>query len=226
MRKGSGPVLISAALGIALLCGLGVWQVKRLAWKNALIAQLEERLTAKPIALADALVRLKAGEDVEYLRVVVDAPSAPRKVLLKQTVLNSEAAWEGIAGIRTSDGNEVLVDLGASVEGASEVTGSTQFEALLRRHGLGRGYFDPENNISANRFFWWDLAAMQKALALNNSPAVVLQLVGAQENSRFIPAEPKVELNNNHLGYALTWFGLAAALAGVAGVFVFGRGRR
>ena len=226
MRKGSGAVLISAAAGIVFLCGLGVWQVKRLAWKNALIAQLEERVTAKPIALADALARLKAGEDVEYLRVVVDAPTVPHKVLLKQTVLNSEAAWEGIAGIHTSDGAEVLVDLGASAVGASEVIGPTHFEALLRRHGLGRGYFDPENNVAANRFFWWDLLAMQRALALNNSPPVVLQVVGASAGSAFVPAEPKVELSNNHLGYALTWFGLAAALAGVTGAFVFGRERR
>ncbi|MEO9168833.1 MAG: SURF1 family cytochrome oxidase biogenesis protein, partial [Aestuariivirga sp.] len=44
--------------------------------------------------------------------------------------------------------------------------------------------------------------------------------------SPYQPTEPKIELNNNHLGYAITWFGLAAALAAVAGAFVFGRERR
>lgn len=223
MRKGSGLVLICTVLGIAFLCGLGVWQVKRLAWKTALISQLTERMAAKPIPLADALARLKSGDDVEYLRVSVDAAAEPHKVLLKQTVYRTNAGWEGVAGFHTQDGTAVLVDLGAAAEPVTEVAGPAHFEALLRRHGLGQGRFDPQNNVGENKWFWWDLTAMQKALGLNNSPAVVLQLVGAHDGSAFEPAEPKVELNNNHLGYAITWFGLAAALAGVAGVFVFGK---
>ncbi|HEY4995017.1 MAG TPA: SURF1 family protein [Aestuariivirga sp.] len=226
MRKGAGPVLICAALGIAFLCGLGVWQVKRLAWKTALIAQLSERMSAKPIPLADALARMKSGEDIEYLRVAVDASAGPHKVLLKQTVINGLAAWEGISGFHSTDGADVLVDLGASETGTAEVSGPTHFEALLRKHNLGQGRFDPTNNVARNNWFWWDLPAMQKALGMNNSPAVILQLVGAHDGSAFEPSEPKVELNNNHLGYAITWFGLAAALAGVAGAFVFGRERR
>jgi surfeit locus 1 family protein len=226
MRKGAGPILLCSALGIALLCGLGVWQVKRLAWKTALIAQLEARVTAKPITLSDALLRLKAGEDVEYLRVEVDAADESHMVLRKQTVANSEAAWEGIAGYHGIDGAEVLVDLGASESGPSPIAGPTHFEALLRRHGFGRGIFDPANAVAENRWHWWDLPAMQKTLGLNNSPPVVLQLVGEHAPSPYQPSEPKIELNNNHLGYAITWFGLAAALAAVAGAFVFGRERR
>src|SRR5665213_1183176 len=134
MRKGAGPVLICAALGIAFLCGLGVWQVKRLAWKTALIAQLSERMSAKPIPLADALARMKSGEDIEYLRVAVDAPAGPHKVLLKQTVINGLAAWEGISGFHSTDGANVLVDLGASETGTAEVSGPTHFEAILRKN--------------------------------------------------------------------------------------------
>jgi surfeit locus 1 family protein len=226
MRKGAGPVLICAALGIAFLCGLGVWQVKRLAWKTALIAQLEARVSAKPTTLADALSRMRTGEDVEYLRVAVDAADESHLVLRKQTVANSEAAWEGIAGYHSNDGAEVLVDLGASTVGPTQITGPAHFEALLRRHGLGQGIFDPTNAVAENRWHWWDLPAMQKALGLKSAPPVVLQLVGEHGSSPYQPAEPKVELNNNHLGYAITWFGLAAALAGVAGAFVFGRERR
>lgn len=225
LKKGSALVLISAAIAFVFLCGLGVWQVKRLAWKTGLITQLDARVAAKPILLADALVRNRAGEDVEYLRVVVDAPLVPHKVLLKQTVLNSNAAWEGIAGMSTIDGAEVLVDLGASETPQSEVIGPAHFEALIRKHGLGRGFFDPENNVAANRWHWWDLPNMQKAADVPDAAAIVLQLVGEHQESTFEPAEPKIELSNNHLGYALTWFGLAAALAGVAGVFVFGRER-
>ena len=117
MRKGAGPFLISAALGIAFLCGLGVWQVKRLAWKTALIAQLEARVSAKPIALADALARLQAGEDVEYLRVEVDAVDESHKVLLKQTVADFEAARGGIAGYPRHVCGEGMVGWGGGEAG-------------------------------------------------------------------------------------------------------------
>jgi len=183
-------------------------------------------MNAAPIPLADALARMKAGEDVEYLRVAIDAPAGPHKVLSKLTTFHTEAGWEGVAGFHTADGADVLVDLGGSATTVAEVSGPTHFEALLRKHNLGQGYFDPANNVADNRWYWWDLPTMQKALGLNDAAPVVLQLVGPHDGSAFEPAEPKVELNNNHLGYAITWFGLAAALAGVAGAFVFGRERR
>ncbi len=223
MRKGGGLVLLCAALGIVILCGLGVWQVQRLQWKTALIEQLSARLAAKPVALAEAL---KSAGDLEYLRVVVDALPETHRVLLKQATYKSEAGFEGVAGFRTSDGIEVLVDLGGSAQALTEVQGPAHFEALIRKHNLGQGRFDPANNVAGNKWFWWDLPAMQKALGLNSPAPVVLQLVGAHDGSGYEPAEPKVELNNNHLGYAITWFGLAMALAGVAGAFVFGREQR
>jgi surfeit locus 1 family protein len=226
LRQGGGLVLACAAAGIAMLCGLGIWQVQRLHWKNDLIARLEKRMAAPAVPLAEGLTKLKAGEDVEYLRVAVEAAAGPHKTLLKQATYHSLAGWEGLGGFVSVDGTQVLVDLGASAERVTEVAGPAKFEALLRRHGLGQGRFDPINNVAQNQWFWWDLPAMQQALGLKDSPAVVLQLIGAHEGSAFEPAAPKVELNNNHLGYAVTWFGLAAALAGVAGAFVFGRERR
>ena len=58
MGKGKGRVAATIALGlvgVSILAGLGLWQIQRLAWKEALIAELEARLTAPPIALPDAL---------------------------------------------------------------------------------------------------------------------------------------------------------------------------
>ena len=208
-----------------MLCGLGTWQVQRLEWKNDLIAKLEVRVAATPISVEEAIARAKTGADLEYLRVVVDAPPQAHKILLKQTTQNSNAAWEGITGFHTAEGAELLVDLGANETRLTEISGPSHFQALLRKHNLGRGYFDPENNVAANRWHWWDLTAMRDAAGVNAAPDIVFQLVGAHDGSAFEPAEPKVELSNNHLGYAITWFGLAAALAGVAGAFVFGRQR-
>ncbi|MBG1233418.1 SURF1 family protein [Aestuariivirga litoralis] len=213
------PVLLAAALGLIVLCSLGTWQMKRLAWKQGLIATLHERMAQEAIPLADALKRYQAGEDVEYLKVSAKGTFDPAHVQLKQTTFKGLAAWEGLAGFHAEDGQDVLVDLGAApardvaVKPVMEVTG------IIRLHNLGRGTFDPTNNPAANEWYWWDVPALQQAAGLKaGTPPVILQ---AFENaSGFTAAEAKVELRNNHLGYAITWYGLACALVGVTLAFV------
>lgn len=63
-----GPAAVSA-VAFALLVGLGVWQLQRLAWKEGLIHAIETRSRLAPVSLAEALKRWQSGEDVEYLRV-------------------------------------------------------------------------------------------------------------------------------------------------------------
>lgn len=69
--KAAGLVwpLVATLLGIGLMLGLGSWQMQRLAWKEGLVGAIEIRTQSEPVALAEALRRWKAGEDVEYLRV-------------------------------------------------------------------------------------------------------------------------------------------------------------
>ena len=58
--------------GLALLIGLGVWQLKRLAWKEGLIAEIETRAKGEPITLKDAIAVAREGRDPSYYRVRVD----------------------------------------------------------------------------------------------------------------------------------------------------------
>ena len=72
--RSRGLLLFTAfsAASLALLIGLGVWQLQRLEWKQGLIAQIEARAHAEPVTLKEAVTRAKAGEDVSYLRVRVE----------------------------------------------------------------------------------------------------------------------------------------------------------
>ena len=219
MLRRNISVLIFAAIGLVILCGLGVWQVKRLAWKEGLIATLEHRMAQDPVPLAEALARAKAGEDVEYLKVVARGQLDTAHVLLKQTTFQSTAGWEGLAAFRAEDGSEVLVDLGAAPVRDVGVQPVSEISGIVRLHNLGHGYFDPANNVASNEWFWWDLPAMQKAAGMKEGDTPVI-LQALDNGSGFAAAAPKVELHNNHLGYAITWFGLAAALAGVTAAFV------
>ncbi len=64
-------VLIATVLAVALLVGLGVWQLQRLQWKEALIAERDSRLAATPVTLERALQDFDAQRSVEFLKVEV-----------------------------------------------------------------------------------------------------------------------------------------------------------
>ena len=214
MTRRVWPVLVATIAGLAILCSLGLWQVQRLGQKQALIAALQARMNDKPIALADALKRVSAGEDVEYLKVTADGALDLSHILKKQSSFKGMPAWEAIAPFKAVDGSTVLVDLGVAT---AEPAPIVQLVGVLRLHNKGKGFFDNDNNATTNEWFWWDVAAMQKAAGFSG-PLVVVQSL--QSGPGFEATEPKVELANNHLGYAITWFGLALALVGVSGVFM------
>ncbi len=220
MKPRIWPILLASSLGLALLLWLGVWQVQRLAWKNALIAKLETRLSLPPVPIAEAFSKLDAGEDVEYLKVSVRTYPQVRKILRKQTSYRGQPAWEHITGVQLLNHHGLLLDLGIGKSEQSMQFIPLEFEAILRKHDGGRGFFDVENDSVGNNWFWWDLPAMQNALEIGSGKPVVLQLTNAVGMENHYLQEPKVELTNNHLGYAITWFGLAAALVVMTGVFV------
>jgi surfeit locus 1 family protein len=221
MKPRIWPILLASGLGLALLLSLGVWQVQRLAWKEDLIAKLETRLSLPPIPIAEALAKLDAGEDVEYLKVSVSTYPQVEKVLRKQASYGGQPAWEHITGVRLLSYHQgVLLDLGVGKRDTSMLFIPSPFEAIMRKHDGGRGLFDVENDSVGNNWFWWDLTAMQKALQIQGGKPIVLQLTKATGMENYHLQEPKVELNNNHLGYAITWFGLAAVLVVITGLFV------
>ena len=225
------PILLASAIGIAILLGLGVWQVQRLAWKEGLIAELDSRMKAEPISLQQALEKKAAGQEIEYVKVKLTG-QLDGNSLRKVASINGEPGWEILSPFKTVDGQLVLVDLGSIAENQtfSANTAPQNFEAVIRTHNKGAGFFDADNDPEKNIWYWWDLPEMM-ATAFAKSDGVpvpfILQILPSvnDKNMPFSEA-PKVELTNNHLGYAITWFGLAAALAGVAGFYTFSLRRK
>jgi surfeit locus 1 family protein len=226
MKTRLWPIVLASAIGIAVLLGLGVWQVKRLGQKEALISTLENRLKTPPISLSEALAKHGQGEDIEYLKVTLTGQADPKNTFRKVTSINGNPGWEIIAPFRTSDGSLVLVDLGAIAENQplNLAEAPQSIEGIVRFHNKGRGFFDNDNDAAKNIWYWWDVPAMLGGLnhvAAVHAAPFILQKLPSAENEVPLAERPKVELANNHLGYAITWFGLAAALAGVTGFYVF-----
>jgi surfeit locus 1 family protein len=227
------PVLLAAGIGFCILCGLGVWQVKRLAWKEALIADLDT-LGTRPPAEIDARIALPALDGsgapyAEYTPIKATGQFVGENPFRLIATANGQGGWRQVQVFKVGGDMLLLVDRGVLPEGKSAPppNGEMTIQGVVRFHAKGAGLFDPNNSPTANQWFWWDTEEMWNK-ALNNQPGsialnnFVLQLLpGSPGTEGLIVVPPKAELHNNHLGYAITWFGLAAALVGVTGAFIW-----
>jgi surfeit locus 1 family protein len=226
MKRRLWPIIIATTLGLAILLGLGTWQIKRLAWKNALIAKADAALTADPIPLDQALAKFLAGENIDYMRVKAQGHFAPRDPLRLLSSANSGPAWELIQGFEQPQGLPVLVARGKIAHNQPlPVNDGKDIEIVghLIWHDQGRGIFDVDNKPDANLWYWWDVVAMTSqfsATHLEPNYAVVHLEPGSPGTEGLVVDLPKASLRNNHLGYAITWFGLAAALLVISGLFI------
>ncbi len=217
------PLALATTIGLIILCGLGTWQIFRLAEKAKLIALLEARMDAAPITLADAMARQARGEDIEYMMVMADGYIDPAHTLAKIMSFDGKPGWEIIAPFASSDGIFVLLDSGPAATKQITITDASAetISGIIRLHKKGRGIFDNDNDEINNIWYWWDLPAMWAAAQapqdVKIAPFVLQKILLATTSAHDHPAH--VELSNNHLGYAITWFGLAAALLAVSGFF-------
>lgn len=225
-------LLAAVVVGVALLCALGTWQLERKAWKEALIAQVESREASAPIAYDEALARARRGENMEYQPVFLDGAFAPA---LSRRVF---AAREGEAGaylftpLRRADGEAVWINRGFVPQGAaptpaecpsaSETDASCPPAGVVRVEGVLRApqrptamerMVRPHDQPADNLYFFRDPARFADA-----PPAGPYYVESAGKESRAPWPQASVsraDFPNRHLEYALTWFGLAAALIGV-----------
>jgi surfeit locus 1 family protein len=226
------PFFLACLVGLAVLLNLGFWQLHRLEEKTKLIATLEQRLALPPINLFDAVVRNAKGEDLEYMPVATEGRVDPAHALTKLVTFEGKPGWQIIEPFISLDGTFVLIDAGASStrEFTAISSSNEAINGVIRLHHKGRGFFDNDNDIAKNTWYWWDLPAMQAASGApadtKIAPFIIQKTVSTNSSMAPFPQPVKVELNNNHLGYAITWFGLAAALVCVAGFFVLDQRKR
>jgi surfeit locus 1 family protein len=211
----SWPILATCGLGILILCGLGAWQLGRLAEKQERLAALEQKATAAPISLADALNHA----DTEFTAVKAKGQFNHARELRKQATFDGGPGWQIITPFTSDDGISVLVDRGSAPQSyaAEAAVGPIDIMGIIRIHAGQQGIFDPENDEQGNRWYWWDVPAMQAAAQFpaDAKPApFILQLLPGTTQAKYpVPSAPDAGIRNNHLQYAITWFALACVLA-------------
>jgi surfeit locus 1 family protein len=106
---------IAAAVVVAICAGLGVWQMQRLHWKDAMLAKLAVLQHAAAQPIAPVLARAARGEDVEFTRVTADcAPAAPASVVFVQSVIDGQWVWrpQSACALAAPPYDGVIVDRG------------------------------------------------------------------------------------------------------------------
>jgi surfeit locus 1 family protein len=230
MNRRGWQILVAAIMGIAVLAGLGVWQLQRLGVKQALIRQMEERRVEAPVSLDEAVNVAETTGDVDYLPIAAHGRFAEGTEILMLTTFDANAAWRVIAPFVSDKGILVLVDRGVIPDAMRDardsrlLTGDQDIEGYALSHRAGRGFFDPENAVDQNKWFWWDVPAMLAAVStgegLKTAPFILH--LNAKPGERGFPRPVAVTetLRNNHLQYAITWFALALVLALLAGLAI------
>jgi len=230
-------LLIPALLAFVVLVGLGTWQVQRKAWKEGLIAALDAQLAAPPIALpaAASWPQLDRQRD-EYRRVTFSATFDNAKeslVFAAPSTFRPDVSGPGywvFTPARLTDGNIVMVNRGFVPDGRrdaktrpqGQITGPIDILGSLRWPET-RHWFTPEDEPAKNLWFIADPQAIAAAKGLGAvAPFYVEQESPVPPGGLPQPGKLVVTLPDNHLQYALTWYGLAVVLVIWFAVWAFG----
>lgn len=208
-------------LAVALLCGLGVWQVKRLQWKTDLLARIQALQYAPAEPLNVALNHLQAGRDVDFIRVTTTCePAPPAPAARVYTITDDGPGWRPIVLCRLRSGpySAVLLDLGVEPDSAqatdTALAAPPQLTGVLKAAPKRRPFMATPVS-GPGQFGWRDAKGIAAALGAPDAAPVFLMLERPAVVSAIRPQPAPLDIPNNHLGYAITWFGLAAALIAI-----------
>ncbi|CAN7466572.1 SURF1 family protein [Rhizobium sp. LjRoot254] len=226
-RPGWGT--ISAILfALIILLSLGTWQVFRLQWKEALIAEINTRSTATPMALSDVEAREKSGAAVDYVRMTATGHFEHQHEQYFFNTDDGEVGYHVYTPLILPDGRTLFVNRGFVPEALKDsakrqqgqITGEMTITGLARAKLTEKpSWVVPDNEAYKQLYFWKDIDEMAAQAAVPSGNLVPFFLdADATPNPGGWPkgGVTQIDLPNNHLSYAVTWYGLAAVLLAVS----------
>lgn len=239
MRPYFKPLLVPTLWLIPLLvilCGLGTWQIQRLHWKEGLLAKIHTGLTAPPVPLHDALPALDAAhiDGADYRRVRVRGVfENGEEMYFFATGDGGRPVYHVLTPFLMRDGHTLIVDrgwvpmdfAGAAHIKAGDLNGMRDIAGIIREPAAPN-WFTPAIEKEKRIVHTRDPNTLAKAFGLKNIFPMFLE-ADATPNPGGWPrgGVTVVDLPNNHLQYAITWFALALGLLGVYLAYHVSRGR-
>ncbi len=234
---------LAALAGLAVLIGLGSWQMERKRWKEGLIAKIAARVHADPVPLLTE-GRPGASRDLEYLHVSARGRFHHDKERYLYAPTPAGLGWHVYTPLELGPQRIVWANRGWVPDARKspetrlqgQVPGEVEVRGLVRLQ-MRPGWFAAQNDPARNLWYWPDLAAMtasafpenpQKAIGGSqtpDAPPLAIEADAKPEPPGGLPRGgiTRLELPNRHLEYAVTWYGLAATLIGVYLSFIVSR---
>lgn len=220
MRKTLIVPLIFGIAGVAVLLGLGKWQLDRLAWKEGILADIEARISAAPVALPDEA----EPQADRYLPVAVTGRIGARALRVLVSRKQVGAGYRLISALDTG-GRRVLLDRGFVKVAADIPQTSGEVRVTGNLHWPDdRLSSTPENDVAGNTWFARDIAQMAEVLETEPVLVVARDVSPPEQGVTPLPVDTG-GIPNDHLSYAITWFSLAIIWAAMTGAFIW-RARR
>jgi surfeit locus 1 family protein len=217
------PILtLFAAPILAALIALGVWQAQRAGWKADLIREFEQAAMAAPLTLEQACM---AG--IAERQVIVPPTGRGQTLRLFGNDAGGSPGWRlfqvsELCGrpILLESGFEALVIGGPGGQLPEGASARPVIDRYIVEPWPEKSAMAPDNAPARNEWHWFDAAAMREALAAPDLKAdfIVTPYAGAPSFLARTPPE-------THIGYAVTWFGMAVAFLVIYAVFHARAGR-
>ncbi len=230
-RPQLGPTLFTVP-AVLVLIGLGVWQLERLSWKQGLIAQRDAMVSAAPIPPPPTLAEAKPNQfrHVETEGVFLNE----KELFLAASSENGGGGYQVMTPLREPGGRLIFVNRGfipldlkdPAKRAAGQTAGPVHVAGLLRVAPSEKpSWFLPFNRPDLNLWFWVDLPKMAQAAGVENAAPFYID-ADKTPNAGGWPqgGVTRLEIPNDHLQYAITWFALAVALIVIYVVYHRGHG--
>ncbi|NBP99981.1 MAG: SURF1 family protein [Proteobacteria bacterium] len=188
---------------ILIVLSLGTWQVFRLYSKNNLISNLEKNLKKNSTNF-----NLDISE--EYTKVFLKKKNLKFRIFLYH-LYKGEIGFKVIVPYEVNSTMVVLVDKGwVKKDKINSIKNTVFTDEIIEGYTKKikeKNFFTPSNNIKEDFSYSVDMDNLKKSLSKNIYPFLIIQTT--QSNKDIIPNNYEVRLSNNHLQYAITWYGLA-----------------
>ena len=201
------PIVLGLA-GIGVLLSLGTWQVQRMHWKAAILADINARL----VGAAQELPAAPNPADDKYRPVLAQGRFTGEKLFVISGMKDIGGGVQVIAVLQTTDGRRIMVDRGflADQDKAKPLTVTdAKIDGNLHWPDETTPYTPPPD-AKTGLWFARDVAGM--AAELNTEPLLIVARADTGDGIIPRPVDSST-IPNDHWGYAITWFLLAATWA-------------
>lgn len=214
MRRLIFPIALGL-VGVAILVSLGNWQVRRLAWKEGVLAEIDARMASAPAELPFGDLTEEAHE---YLPVAIAGAFTGGTIYVLISLDGEGPGYRVIEAFQTEAGDRILADRGFLPDesrGAELSPAPGRWEGNLSWPDEVDGFTpDPEGDL----WFARDLPAMAEALGT----LPVLAVLTEQTDPQLTPMPIDTGgISNDHREYAITWYLLAVVWAAMSGTLVW-----